>query len=80
MGRCPQLFHKTVKLAPDKEIFTEQLKALVNHMAMDSTTSSFDQEFSIEPDAAGLKDKLNTSDKRKILVVEDSSTNKKSHR
>ncbi|NJL58471.1 MAG: hypothetical protein HC887_01265, partial [Desulfobacteraceae bacterium] len=36
------LFHKTVKLAPDKKIFSEQLRLLLNHMAMDSTTSAFE--------------------------------------
>ena len=71
------LFHKTVKLAPDKEIFTEQLKALVNHMAMDSTTSAFDQELSMDYGAGSLKNDLKKSDKKKILVVEDSSTTRK---
>lgn len=71
------LFHKTVSLSPNKEIFSEQLRALVNHMAMDATTSSFDQE--LAEDGAKTAQKVGADDvgKRKILVVEDSSTTRK---
>jgi twitching motility two-component system response regulator PilG len=74
------LFHKTVKLSPDKEIFTEQLRALVNHMAMGSTSASFDQQITGES-AKTDSDKPTIEDadqaKKKILVVEDSSTTRK---
>jgi len=71
------LFHKTVKLSPDKEIFTEQLRALVNHMAMDATTSSFEKEAA--ENAARQKETVpaGLSGKKKVLVVEDSSTTRK---
>jgi len=69
------LFHKTVKLAPNKEIFTEQLKALVNHMAMDATSSAFEREV-VAGDAEKSGDS-GGSEKKKILVVEDSSTTRK---
>lgn len=69
------LFHKTVKLAPDKEIFSEQLRALVNHMAMDATTSSFEQE--IKPETRQADNASGKPEKKKILVVEDSSTTRK---
>jgi twitching motility two-component system response regulator PilG len=72
------LFHKTVKLAPDKEIFTEQLRALINHMAMDSTTSSFDQEKEEKAETEETGSEVSqSSEKKKILVVEDSSTTRK---
>lgn len=73
------LFHKTVNLAPDKKIFSEQLRALVNHMAMDATTGAFEKELSEaaadaeEPEARGASG----SGMRKVLVVEDSSTTRK---
>ena len=75
------LFHKTVKLAPDKKIFTEQLRALVNHMAMDATTGAFEKELR---DKAKAAESLATPETetdgtrgRKVLVVEDSSTTRK---
>ncbi|WP_166404732.1 response regulator [Desulfonema ishimotonii] len=75
------LFHKTVKLAPDKEIFTEQLRALVNHMAMDATTSAFEKETrenAADGDASGeVPPPPRQAEKKKILVVEDSSTTRK---
>lgn len=74
------LFHKTVKLAPDKDIFTEQLRALVNHMAMDATTSAFEQELESarkKESAEGGAQPDAGEEKKKILVVEDSSTTRK---
>lgn len=82
------LFHKTVKLAPDKKIFSEQLRLLLNHMAMDSTTSAFEmqvakreQELEKEQeDQSPASAPAKESDipvKKKILVVEDSSTTRK---
>lgn len=70
------LFHKTVNLAPDKKIFSEQLRALVNHMAMDATTGAFEQELSEAPAESGEPGAA-TPEKRKVLVVEDSSTTRK---
>lgn len=72
------LFNKTVKLAPEKKIFSEQLKKLLNYMAS--------EEPSQEIQAAATGNELNTSidataepEKKipKILVVEDSSTTRK---
>lgn len=71
------LFHKTVKLAPDKEIFSEQLRALVNYMAMDATTSSFEKEVKAEAKQADTASGSEKEEKKKILVVEDSSTTRK---
>lgn len=70
------LFHKTVNLAPDKKIFSEQLRALVNHMAMDATTGTFEQELAEAPAEAG-DGAAAAPEKRKVLVVEDSSTTRK---
>lgn len=75
------LFHKTVKLSPNKEIFSEQLRALVNHMAMDATTSTFEQELSGKggktDKSAGTASPGDETGRKKILVVEDSSTTRK---
>ncbi len=75
------LFHKTVKLSPDKEIFSEQLRALVNHMAMDATASTFEQELGAVGGRAEKAPKAfsmsTAEDRKKILVVEDSSTTRK---
>jgi twitching motility two-component system response regulator PilG len=70
------LFHKTVKLSPNKDIFTEQLRALVNHMAMDATTSSFEKNITEDPGETADSESL-SSEKKKVLVVEDSSTTRK---
>lgn len=68
------LFHKTVKLAPKKTFFSNQLRTLLNHMA--SKESAFEAKIAdtakhvyIPPED---KDK-----KKKILVVEDSATTRK---
>jgi len=75
------LFHKTVKLSPNKEIFSEQLRTLVNHMAMDATTSTFEQELggrgSKSDKAAEGAAPSEEEGRKKILVVEDSSTTRK---
>ncbi len=75
------LFHKTVQLSPNKNIFTDQLKALVNHMAMGSTSDGFPRNPDMdtldgEEQKTGLE-QVETDGKRKILVVEDSSTTRK---
>jgi len=67
------MFHKTVQLAPDQDIFSEQLRILVNHMAMDATSKSFDLQEAPEP---GLQP-ADAARKKKILVVEDSSTTRR---
>lgn len=78
------LFHKTVKLDPEKKVFSDQLRRLLNHMALESSTDSFDRL--INPD---LPEQQKQSDadaelqagqparKKKILVVEDSPTTRK---
>lgn len=75
------LFHKTVQLSPNQEIFSEQLKALVNHMAMGSTSNSFEKNLDGDTlDGEEKKtgfEKAKIEGKRKILVVEDSSTTRK---
>ncbi|MFW6241036.1 MAG: response regulator [Thermodesulfobacteriota bacterium] len=68
------LFHKTVNLAPDKKIFSEQLRALVNHMAMDATTGTFEKQL---PEKPAESDESAAPRGRKVLVVEDSSTTRK---
>ncbi|HAO21758.1 MAG TPA: response regulator receiver protein [Desulfobacteraceae bacterium] len=81
------LFHKTVKLAPDKKIFSEQLRLLLNHMAMDSTTVAFEKQVADkeqeqekteeEQSEKQVKPADNKPVKKKVLVVEDSSTTRK---
>lgn len=69
------LFHKTVKMEPDKDIFSEQLRALVNYMAMDATSSAFEKE--LPGVTQEEKDEESGEARKKILVVEDSSTTRK---
>jgi twitching motility two-component system response regulator PilG len=73
------LFHKTVNLSPNKDIFTEQLRALVNHMSMYATTSAFEQEVSKGGAKKEAAEGGSPEDgrRKKILVVEDSSTTRK---
>ncbi len=69
------LFHKTVKLAPEKKIFSDQLRRLLNHMALQSSTDTFEKDKPVQKKATPDSD---TGTKRKkILVVEDSSTTRK---
>jgi twitching motility two-component system response regulator PilG len=70
------LFHKTVNLAPEKKIFSEQLRALVNHMAMDATTGTFEKQIKDNPAETGDSEAAAPRG-RKVLVVEDSSTTRK---
>ncbi len=71
------LFHKTVNLAPEKKIFSEQLRALVNHMAMDATTGAFEKRRPEKPTETEESSETAASRGRKVLVVEDSSTTRK---
>jgi len=64
--------HQTVKLAPEKKQFAEQLRFVLNHIA------------SIKPASEAAPDTNHSSrkaylgpDRKKILVVEDSSTTRK---
>jgi twitching motility two-component system response regulator PilG len=64
--------HQTVKLAPEKKQFAEQLRFVLNHIA------------SIRPASESVPDTNHSSqesylgpDRKKILVVEDSSTTRK---
>lgn len=67
---------KTVKLAPQKQFYTDQLKILLTHMAATGAASAqglLSQEIiadKMSPSNEGLK-------RRKVLVVEDSSTTRK---
>jgi twitching motility two-component system response regulator PilG len=72
------LFHKTVRLAPEKKVFADQLRKLLNHMALESSTDSFEKDMPA-PGAARNKDTSDSSgaEKKKILVVEDSPTTRK---
>ncbi len=69
------LFHKTVKLAPERKVFADQLRRLLNYMALESSTDAFQKDLpkpgkpEAEPDGI--------SKKKKILVVEDSPTTRK---
>jgi twitching motility two-component system response regulator PilG len=68
--------HKAVELAPDKTIYSDQLRKLMNHLA--SSQSSFELENTGKENesASGSENFLGLS-KRKILVVEDSPTTRK---
>ncbi|MDM8523344.1 response regulator [Desulfococcaceae bacterium HSG8] len=68
------LFHKTVKLAPEKKIFSDQLRRLLDYMALESSTDGLEREI-----PARKKPEASDSDtkKKKILVVEDSPTTRK---
>lgn len=68
--------HKTVELAPNKTIYSDQLQKLMNHLA--SSQSSFELENTgIEDEATIVSENLVGLKKRKILVVEDSPTTRK---
>lgn len=68
------LFHKTVKLAPEKKIFADQLRRLLDYMALESSSDSFEGNTPVKEKTA---ESYNGSKKKKILVVEDSSTTRK---
>ncbi|QTA86814.1 response regulator [Desulfonema magnum] len=69
------LFHKTVKLAPEKKIFSDQLRRLLNHMALQSSSDTFEKEKPVRKKATSASD--TDTKKKKILVVEDSPTTRK---
>ena len=72
------LFHKTVKLAPEKKIFSDQLRRLLNRMALESSTDSFRKDTPIPKKRAAPEDEFPQDTKKKrILVVEDSPTTRK---
>lgn len=70
------LFHKTVKLAPEKQVFSDQLRKLLNYMALESSTDAFESlAHQKKPDVGMAASSL--PEKKKILVVEDSPTTRK---
>lgn len=70
------LFHKTVKLAPAKTIIATQLKTLLNYMA--SKEAQFEKKpATVEKPVAVAPEADQGPAKKKILVVEDSSTTRK---
>ena len=75
------LFHKMVNMEPDKKLFTEQLRLLLNNMASHGTAIEMDNR--VSQDARDAEDKTGAGDgpevKKipKVLVVEDSSTTRK---
>jgi twitching motility two-component system response regulator PilG len=71
--------HKTVELAPDNQFFSVQLRKLTNYMA--STKEPLDDEASTgelyDKTLVQKTIKLKERHKKRILVVEDSSTTRK---
>ncbi len=71
------LFYKTVKLVPEKKVFSDQLRKLLNYMALESSTESFQSELPQKKPADTDSTVHKASEKKKILVVEDSPTTRK---
>jgi len=72
------LFNKTVNLVPERKVFSEQLNRLLNHMALESSTESLEEESPEQQNQAYQDAKLHAGNgKKKILVVEDSPTTRK---
>ncbi|OQX25173.1 MAG: hypothetical protein BWK80_16975 [Desulfobacteraceae bacterium IS3] len=74
------LFHKTVKLDPEKTVFSDQLRRLLNHMALESSTDSFEKSLPEPQSPTDAEAELKSGQpaaKKKILVVEDSPTTRK---
>ena len=71
------LFYKTVKLVPEKKVFSDQLHKLLNYMALESSTESFQSELPQKKPADIDSTVHKGSEKKKILVVEDSPTTRK---
>ena len=70
------ILQKTVNLAPGKKVFSDQLKSLVNHMA--SIKSALEKGAPKKEKTAEIEEELQVgAKKKKILVVEDSSTTRK---
>ncbi len=63
------LFHKTVNLAPDKPVFSDQLRILLKHMASVEPVH--------EPEPEPMRPAPEAREKKRILVVEDSPTTRK---
>jgi len=71
------LLHKTVNLDPDKKIFSEQLRVLLNYMASrESTCDNLPIPNSLTEPETDVKIEISPKKKR-ILVVEDSPTTRK---
>lgn len=68
------LFNKTHKLAPTRKIIATQLRTLLNYMA--SKESQFEKKPAPKPQAEAPQVETGP-EKKKILVVEDSSTTRK---
>lgn len=65
---------KAAKMAPDKALFTNQLKILLDHLARQSVEEQPRQQ---EAQEAVVETAPETADQKMILVVEDSSTTRK---
>ncbi len=71
------LFHKTVKLAPGNLLLSDQLRILLNHLAS-VTEKTLDREESETPETPEARAAPGAQNaKKRILVVEDSSTTRK---
>ena len=68
--------HKAVELAPDKTIYSDQLRKLMNHLASSQSSFELENTWKENESASGSENFLGLS-KRKILVVEDSPTTRK---
>jgi len=72
------LFHKTVKLAPERKVFADQLRRLLNYMALESSTDAFQKDLpNPKKSVSAETDPDEGTKKKKILVVEDSPTTRK---
>ncbi len=74
------MFHKTVKLVPNRKVISNQLRLLLDYMARrDESEKAYSppQDQEAQDDGYSQYEKEGESQKKKILVVEDSSTTRK---
>lgn len=73
------LFHKTVRMEPEKKVFLDQLRRLLNYMALETSTEGFEKTLPEPPGGQGAETEQagRAPEKKKILVVEDSPTTRK---
>jgi twitching motility two-component system response regulator PilG len=71
------VFHKTVNLAPDRKVLSDQLRMLLRHMASREVGADPAEDWP-RPEGGRADDSAETaSDRKRILVVEDSPTTRK---
>lgn len=73
------LFHKTVNLSPGQNIYSHQLRILINRLAMERTTVAFEERLSQQPNKPPPEPGPDeeTDQRKKIMVVEDSATTRR---